>query len=131
MAVSEKEQQQINTLVRRFESDTGIEAVAAVVGKADAYPEIPWKAYAIGSALAALAITSSPVLFPLLLTDWNVMWTLTLAAMVVLGTGAVLATAAAFFPAFGRLFLDRVRAEGEARQYATAMFVDREIFCTE
>src|SRR5688572_27814052 len=111
MAVSEKEQQQINTLVRRFESDTGIEAVAAVVGKADAYPEIPWKAYAMGSALGALVV----VFFPLLLTDWNVMWTLTLAAMVLLGTGAVLATAAAFFPAFGRLFLDRVRAEGEAR----------------
>src|SRR5687767_10895581 len=48
MPVSEKEQQQINSLVARFEAATGIQAVAAVVAKADAYPEIPWKAYAIG-----------------------------------------------------------------------------------
>ena len=48
MPVSDKEQQQINRLVAQFETDTGIQAVAAVVRKADAYPEIPWKAYAIG-----------------------------------------------------------------------------------
>jgi uncharacterized membrane protein len=65
MPVSEKEQQQINSLVRRFEAETGIEAVAAVVGKADAYPEIPWKAYAIGSAFGALAAVFVPFLDPL------------------------------------------------------------------
>ena len=51
MALSEKEQQQINTLVGRFEANTGIQAVAAVVDKADAYPELPWYvATALGAA---------------------------------------------------------------------------------
>ena len=53
MPVSQKEQQEINSLVARFEAGTGIQAVAAIVRKADAYPEIPWKAYAIGSAIGA------------------------------------------------------------------------------
>jgi uncharacterized membrane protein len=126
MPLSEKEQQQINTLVGRFEADTGIQAVAAVVGKADAYPEIPWKAYAIGSALGALAI----VLYPYPLSDWGGSATLAFHAMAILGAGAMLAAAAAFIPPLARLFLDRVRAEGEVRQYGLAMFVEREIFCT-
>ena len=106
MALSQKEQQQINTLVGRFEADTGIQAVAAVVDRADAYPELPWKAYAIGSALGAFAI----VLFPHRLLDWS--------------------EAATLVPALGRLVLDRVRAEGEARQSAAVMFLEREIFRT-
>ena len=126
MPVSEKEQQEINTLVRRFESDTGIEAVAAVIGRADAYPEIPWKAYAVGSALGAAAV----VFFPVLLADWSIESTLAFHTMAVLGAGAVLAAASAFVPAVARLFLDTVRAQAEARQYALAMFVEREIFRT-
>jgi uncharacterized membrane protein len=50
--------------------------------------------------------------------------------MLILGTGAVLAALAALVPAFGRLFLDRVRARGEALQYAESMFLDRELFRT-
>ena len=126
MPVSEKEQQQINRLVARFEAATGIQAVAAVVTKADAYPEIPWKAYAIGSALAALAVTC----FPSVLADWDIASTLAYYAMAIAGTGAMLAAAAAFVPAAGRLFLDRIRAEGEVRQYGLAMFLERQIFCT-
>ena len=126
MALSEKEQQEINTLVGRFEADTGIEAVAAVIAKADAYPEIPWKAYAVGSAIGALVT----VVFPLLLADWNIASTLAFHAMAVLGAGAVLAAAATFTPSLARLFLDRVRAQTEARQYALGIFVEREVFRT-
>ena len=125
MPLSEKEQQEINTLVGRFEADTGIQAVAAIVDRSDAYPEIPWKAYAIGSALGALAV----VLYPYPLTDWSGGYTLAFHAMAILGTGALLA-AASLFPAIGRLLLDRVRAEGEARQRAATMFLEREIFRT-
>jgi putative membrane protein len=126
MPLSEKEQQQINSLVGRFEAATGIQAIAAVVGKADAYPEIPWKAYAIGSALAALGVT----FFPFVLADWDIASTLAYYAMAIAGTGAAFAAMAAFIPAAGRLFLDRIRAEGEVRQYGLAMFVERQIFCT-
>ena len=126
MPVSEKEQQEINTLVRRFEAQTGIEAVAAIVDKADFYPEIPWKAYAIGSALGALAA----VAFPFLLTDWSAAWTLAFTAMAILGIGASCAAATALAPSFGRLFLDRIRAQAEVRQYAIGVFVEREVFRT-
>jgi len=125
MALSVKEQQEINTLVGRFEADTGIQAVAAVVDRADAYPEIPWKGYAIGSALGALAA----VLYPYAPTDWSGVSTLAFHAMAILGAGAVCA-AASLVPAAGRVLLDRVRAEGEARQCASAMFLEREIFRT-
>jgi uncharacterized membrane protein len=125
MALSEKEQQQINTLVGRFEADTGVQAVAAIIDKADAYPELPWKGYAIGSALGALAV----VLFPHPLTDWSGTATLAFHAMAILGAGALCA-AATLVPAMGRLLLDRVRAEGEVRQCALAMFLEREVFRT-
>jgi uncharacterized membrane protein len=125
MALSEKEQQQINTLVGRFEADTGIQAVAAVVERADAYPELPWKGYAIGSALGALAV----VLYPHPLTDWSAASTLGYHAMAIIGAGALVA-AATLVPALGRLLLDRVRAEGEVRQRATVMFLERGIFRT-
>jgi putative membrane protein len=126
MPVSEKEQQQINTLVRGFEAETGIDAVAAVVGRADAYPEIPWKAYAVGSAFGALVV----VFFPLLLSDWSIEFALAFHTMAILGAGALLAAASAFIEPVARLFLDRVRAQAEARQYALSLFVEREIFRT-
>lgn len=124
--LSEKEQQQINSLVARFESETGIEALAAVVGRCDEYPEIPWKAYALGSALGALAVLFYPAAF----ADWGVHSSLAFDAMAVLGGGAALAALAAFAPPVGRLFLERTRAEAEARQYAQGMFLDRALFRT-
>jgi putative membrane protein len=126
MTLSEKEQQEINTLVGCFEADTGIQALAAVVGKADAYAEIPWKAYAVGSSIGALVV----VVFPLLLADWSIASTLAFHAMAILGAGAALAAATTFVPSVARLFLDRVRAQVEARQYAMALFVEREVFRT-
>ncbi len=125
MPLSEKEQQEINTLVGRFEADTGIQAVAAIVERSDAYPELPWKAYAIGSALGALAV----VLYPHPLTDWSGATSIAFHAMAILGSGALLA-AASLVPAIGRPLLDRVRAEGEARQRAATLFLEREIFRT-
>jgi putative membrane protein len=126
MPLSEKEQQQINTLVARFEADTGIQTVAAVIGKADAYPEIPWKAYALGSALGTLALALDPGVFP----QWAQTHLAGFHAMVILGTGAVSSIAAAFMPPIGRLFLNHLRAQGEARQYAQALFLERELFRT-
>ena len=110
MPLSHKERQQINTLVARFEADTGVEAVAAVTGKADAYPEIPWKAYAMSSALAALAAAFAPP--PI--TDWTQSGLIAFDAMLILAAGAVLSILAALVPGIGRVFLDRTRAHNEA-----------------
>jgi putative membrane protein len=126
MPISEKEQQQINAVVARFEASTGVQAVAAIARKADSYPEIPWKAYAIASALAALAVA---VFTPFSRTGWNAN-ALGLNAMLIIGAGAVLAIAAALAPFAGRLFLDRHRAELEARQHAKTLFLERELFRT-
>jgi putative membrane protein len=126
MPLTNKERQQINTLVARFEADTGIQAVAAVTGKADAYPEIPWKAYAMGSAFGALAAAFNPVV----ISGWSQASIIAFDAMVILAAGAAFALIAAFVPAAGRLFLDRLRARSEALQYAQSMFLARELFGT-
>jgi putative membrane protein len=126
MPLTQKERLEINTLVARFEADTGIQAVAAVTAKADAYPEIPWKAYAMGSAIGALAAA----LDPLAIGEWTQTGVIALDAMVILAAGALCSLVAAFVPAAGRLFLDRLRARGEAQQYAQTMFLERELFRT-
>ena len=126
MSLSSRDQQEIDSVLRQFEHETGVQAVAAVIEKADAYPELPWKAYALGSALGAVSV----LVVPFLVTDWSIAFTIAAPAMAILGTGAVLAAAAAFVPPFARLFLDRLRGEAEARQYALAMFLDRELFGT-
>jgi putative membrane protein len=126
MPLTDKERQQINSLVGRFEADTGIQAVAAVTPKADAYPEIPWKAYAMGSALAAPAAAFNPFV----ISGWTQASVISFDAMLILAAGAALALAAAFIPSLGRLFLDRLRAEGETLQYAQSMFLERELFRT-
>jgi putative membrane protein len=125
MPLSQKERQQINTLVARFEADTGIQAVAAMTGKADVYPEIPWKAYAMGSAVGALIAGFAPPL-----ADWTHSNLVAFGAMLILAAGAALSVAAALLPAIGRLFLDRARAQIEAQQYAHSLFLQRELFRT-
>ena len=126
MVLTEKERQQINTIVARFEADTGIQAVAAVTSRADAYPEIPWKAYAMGSTFGAAVAA----LNPLVISDWSHASIIAFDALVILAGGAMLSLLAAFVPAIGRLFLDKLRAQGEAQQYAKALFLERELFRT-
>lgn len=69
MTVTEDEQQQITAQVRRFDVETGIEALA-VIGRADHYPETPWKAYALGTAIGALLV----VWLPPLALGWDPGW---------------------------------------------------------
>lgn len=126
MTLSQEERQQINALVARFEADTGIQAVAAVTDKADAYPDIPWKAYAIGSGVGALGAALNPYF----VSGWSHASIIALDAMLILAAGALLSLLSAFVPAIGRIFLDRVRAQAEALQYAQALFLEREVFRT-
>ena len=97
-----------------------------MVRKADSYPEIPWKAFALGSAIGALVI----VVYPLLATRWSATATAAYAAMSILGAGSVFAAAAALLRPVGRLLLDGIRAQAEARQYALGVFVQREVVRT-
>jgi uncharacterized membrane protein len=126
MPLSDKERLQINTLVTRFESATGVQAVAVVTPKADAYPEIRWKAFALGASLGALAA----VLHSMVISLWTDTRMPAAHAMLTLGAGAALAAIAVLVAGVGRLFLDRMRAQSEATQYPQSLFLERRLFRT-
>jgi putative membrane protein len=117
----------IDARIAAIEAATGVEIVASVIGKADAYPELPWKAFALGAAFAALAAAIVDVARP----GWPVPHTALLVAVTMLGVGATCALAAVFVPGFARIFLRATRRDLEARQYAQALFLERELFRTE
>ncbi len=126
MILDPTEQQAIAARVKALEAELGIEIVTLVVGRADAYPETVWKAFALGAALAALAVTVGDVLRPDWVTATAVLWS----AVAILGAGALCATVSVLVPAFARLFLRDARATLEVRQYAHMQFLDRELFAT-
>ena len=126
MHLTEQEQQQINELVTEVEAKSGAQVLLAVIGKADAYPDIPWKAFALGAAAAALFVMADALLHP----DWASIHSALSGVVVILGAGAALGLLTIFAPPFARLYLDGLRAETEVRQYAQAMFLERGVFQT-
>jgi putative membrane protein len=124
MYFSENETRKLNARIRQLEKNTGIELVTGVVGKCDHYPEIPWKAFALGVAFGALVILFQGMLRP----DWLSTYSALIHTLFVLGAGAVMALLTVFWPGWARCFLDKTRAEAEIRQYAQSLFLEREIF---
>jgi len=110
-----------------LEQRTGVEIVVAMVGRCDNYPEIPWKAFALSAALAALALVIAEWQRP----DWVGTHHITMAVVLVLAAGGAAAALAMLLPAFGRWLLSAPEREGEVRQYAAAMFLERQWFRTE
>lgn len=118
MPLGNPDKTSISERAERLEARTGVEVVAAVVGRCDAYPEIPWKAFALFASLSALASVAWPVgAVP--------------AALTILLMGAAAALAAVFIPPFARCFAGRARREAEARQYAAAFFLDHALSRTQ
>lgn len=118
MHLTEAERNDIAERAARLEARTGVEVVVTVAGRCDAYPEAPWKAFAVFSALGALA---AAVLLAGAVP----------AGLTFLGAGAAAAVAAIFIPSFARLFTGRERREAETRQYAAAHFVERGLARTQ
>jgi uncharacterized membrane protein len=114
MTLSETDRQSIAERAARLEARTGVEIVAVVVGRCDAYPEAPWKAFALFASLAGLA---------------GAYWLpdAVLGGLTILFVGAAAALAAVFIPPFARLFVGAARRETEARQYAAAFFLERKL----
>lgn len=110
MNLSETERRDIAERAARLEARTGVQVAAAVVGRCDAYPEIPWKAFALFSGLSLLAASL-----------WHP--DAVLGGLTFLLGGAATALATVFLPGFARLFLDAARREAETRQYAAAFFL--------
>lgn len=111
MMLPEADRRSIAERAERLEARTGVQVVAAVIGRCDAYPEVPWKAFALFSGLSLLAAL-----------PWRP--DAVLAGLTFLLLGAAAALAAIFLPPFARLFVDAARRETEARQYAAAFFID-------
>jgi putative membrane protein len=127
MHLSNEQARQVDELTRSVEQNTGTEIVAAVVDKSDAYPEIPWKAFALGVTLAAMLL----VVRMFIAGNWAAPAQTVLNMAFLLGAGAAAAAPTMFWPGYARLFLDRIRAEGEVAQYAKDLFLERELFATK
>ncbi len=112
--------------IAEAEESTHCQFVVAVIKRSDTYPEIPWKAFALGTALAGLAT----VLLDWLLFNWISQISGYLAAVIILSGGIVSASLTILIPSFARLFLSKHRARAEVRQYAQGLFLDRELFAT-
>jgi putative membrane protein len=126
MFLSRTEVAAIDARVAAVEAATGVQVVAAVIGKADDYAELPWKAFALGAALAAFAT----VLAEASRLEWTTAHAALVHAVTILGAGAGSALAAVFIPAFARMFLRATRRDLEVRHYARSLFLERELFKT-
>jgi putative membrane protein len=127
MFLSRAEADAIKALITALEARTGVQVVTAVIGKADAYVELPWKAFALGAALAGPGVVIADWLRP----DWLTAYAALLHALAILGAAAVSALAAIFVPAYARLFLRATRRDSEVRHYAESLFLRRELFKTQ
>ena len=124
--LSDPERARLDRRIAEAERATGAQLVLAVVRRCDSYPEIPWKAFAMGVSAAAAVLLG----FELLSPSWATARSLWPALAVVLCAGALPALLTVGIPGAARLFLDRNRAEMEVRQYAQSLFLDRELFAT-
>jgi putative membrane protein len=126
MYFTAQEEARLEEIISGIETKAGVQVLTAVVGKADAYPEVPWKAFALGASLTALILTVQALLDP----PWIVPFHTAFCAAMVIGIGAVSALLATFLPPLARWFVTPARFEGEVAQYAHAFFLEREMFCT-
>ncbi len=119
--LGEADRERLEKRATLVETRTGAQVVVAVAPRSDAYPEIPWKAFGLGVAVASPAAVwwaeaaGLAVLPPL---------------AAVLAAGLLLALAAIFIPSIGRLLVGNARADREARQHAGGIFLERELFRT-
>jgi putative membrane protein len=112
--------------VAEVERSTGVEVIAAVIARADSYPEIPWKAFALGASLAALAAVGAALAEP----GWEAFAAVIETAVTALAAGAAAALATVWIAPFARLFLPRARRQAEVLQCAQVMFLEAELYRT-
>ena len=126
MLLSRDETETIDAAIARVEARTGVQVVTAIVGKADAYAELPWMAFALGVSLAALV----SVLVDRVRPDWITAHVALLTTVAILAVGGASAMTAVFVPAYARLFLRPALRDLEVRHYAQSLFLRRELFKT-
>ena len=113
--------------VAALEAATGVETVVAVIARADSYPEIPWKAFALGASLAALAAAVAALREP----EWEALTAVVETTIAVLAVGGAAAIATVWVEPLARQFLPQSRRESEVLQYAQALFLESGLLRTE
>ena len=126
MFLSDAEAEAIDARIGRLESRTGVQVVTAAVGKSDTYVELPWKAFALGAALAGFAVVLADTARP----QWVTSHTALIQVTMILGAAAASALLTIFVSPFARLFLRATRRDLEVRQHAQSLFLTRELFKT-
>jgi putative membrane protein len=125
--LNEQERRKLDLLISEAEKVTGTQIVIAVVKRSDSYPEIPWKAFAMGVSVAGLAV----FLLNLFFSTWIPQVTVLIATIsVTVLIGALFALLTVGMAGVARLFLTENRSQEEVRQYAESGFLDRELFAT-
>lgn len=124
--LNEQERKQLDQRVAEVEKRTGVQIVLGVIERSDSYPELPWKAFALGVSVAGFAAVMLDMLRP----GWTTGYAALLEVTATLAAGAACALFCVFVPGFGRLFLSAQRAETEVRQHAQSLFLTRELFNT-
>jgi putative membrane protein len=124
--VTPQESAAIERRIGAVEAATGVQVVAAIVPRSDDYPEIPWRAFALGASVAAFIAIAIDVGRP----DWLSAQALLMQAVTILGVAAVAGLVAAKPSPYARLFLTEARAKAETRQCAESLFLTRELFAT-
>jgi len=126
MLLSKAEADAITVRSVELESRVGVQVIAAIIGKADAHVELPWKAFALGAVLSGLAVVVADLARP----QWLTANVALVDTVTILGTGAASALLAVFVPAYARFFLRSTRRDAEVRRYAEALFLRHELFKT-
>ena len=126
MLLSKAEADAITGRSAQLESRVGVQVIAAIIGKADAHVELPWKAFALGAVLCGLAVVVADLARP----QWLTANVALVDTVTILGTGAASALLAVFVPAYARFFLRSTRRDAEVRRYAEALFLRHELFKT-
>lgn len=126
MVLSAADRERVNARVAEAERRVGVQVVTAVVTRSDAYPELPWKAFALATALAGPAALLGALLAP----GWSALHDPRVPVALTLGAGLSAAALTVLVPRVARWLLSDLRAEGEVRQYAQALFLDRGLFRT-
>ena len=126
MLLSKAEADAITVRSAQLESRVGVQVIAAIIGKADAHVELPWKAFALGAVLSGLAVVVADLARP----QWLTANVALVDTVTILGTGAASALLAVFVPAYARFFLRSTRRDAEVRRYAEALFLRHELFKT-
>lgn len=126
MYLPKEEQEEIAARVAQVEVRTGAQVVTAIVDKSDSYPEVPWKAFALGASVAALLVGA----WALTGTAWHGGTALLIAALAIIAAGAATALLTVVIHPFGAFFVDQTRRDLEVRQYADSLFLEHELHAT-